>query len=108
MVWIFLQGHGAARPGSAAGAASCRRSALYRRTRIRNTPNRCASRDASALRAFCGRDQLQKFLRIIQPLFEFRAQRLCRNLCRHADFAGIRSRRRQLSQCTRGADGGPR
>ena len=90
--FFFLQGHDAARPGSAARDRDCTATAaLYRRAGIRNAAHRdAASGDAAALRAFRGRNQLQKFLRIIKPLLEFRAQRLGRNLGRNADLAGRR------------------
>ena len=63
---------------------------LHRRAGIRNAADRSAAGDAAALRAFRGCDQLQKFLRIVKPLLEFRAQRLGRNLGCNADLAGRR------------------
>ena len=73
-------------PPPVTGTAPC-----HRRAGIRNAADGSAAGDtAAALRAFRGRDQLQKFLRIIQPLLEFRAQRLGRNLGCNADLAGRR------------------
>ena len=63
---------------------------------IRDASNRRATDRPARARTFrCG-DQLQKFLRIIQPFFEFRSQSLRRNLCRHAYVRRARIRRHKL------------
>ena len=71
--FFFLQGHDAARPGSATCGWNC---TFNRRAGIRNAAHRSAPGDSPALRTFRSRNQLQKFLRIVKPLLEFRAQRL--------------------------------
>ncbi len=48
------------------------------------------------VRAFGSRDQLQQFLRIIQPLLEFRSESLGRDLRRDADIPGQRIGRYEL------------
>ncbi len=55
---------------------------------IRNAADRSAPRHATALGTLRSRNQLQKFLRIVKPLLEFRAQGLGCNLGCDADLAG--------------------
>ena len=78
---FFLQRHDSARPGS---SAFCH-SRTHRH--IGNAANRSAARYAtSGLSPFCGRDELQQFLRIVEPFFEFWSQGL-RQSSRNADLA---------------------
>ena len=44
---------------------------------------------AATFRAFCRRDQLQQFLRIVQPLLELWPQCLRRDLRRDADISPV-------------------
>ena len=82
-----MQGHNPTRPGTNAGSGwSTARSGT---THVGYAANRRASRRA-ALGAFSCGDQLQQFLRIVEPLLEFGTQRLCRDLSRHAHLAGRR------------------
>ena len=56
----------------------------------RNHGNPASRRSTARIRPFGSGDQLQQFLRIIQPLLELRSQRLRRNLRRDADITGQR------------------
>ncbi len=88
--FFFLQGHDAARPGAAAGCSRSTSATGPRTFGTLPTGTLPGASPGSALRAFGGRDQLQQFLRIIEPLLEFRAQGLGRDLGRNADLAGGR------------------
>ena len=94
--FLFLQRHRSTGPGASARAGSG--SAAVRDRNIRNRAQRRSARFPGTTRACSLRrsDQLQHFLRVVQPLFEFRAERLCRQLCRHGNFSGRRISRDKL------------
>ena len=82
-----------ARAASSSAAASATTASMNRVRCIaegHHGNSRSAGCSASRVRAFRGCDQLQQFLRIVQPLLEFGAERLCRDLRRNAHIAGQR------------------
>ena len=79
---FFLKRHHPARPGSLANGGNSIAAARCSRRYIRDTANRYAAPSTAAARAFGRGNELQQFLRIVQPLLEFGAQRLGSNLRR--------------------------
>ena len=101
--FLFLQRNDATRPCSAGASSAGTRSACARANaagngNVGNAAQRRAAGCSGTARAcsLSGGDQLQKFLWIVEPLLEFRAEGLGRELRRHRKFAGGRIGRDKL------------
>src|SRR5579863_2567911 len=62
-------------------------------TRPLGTGGACTTGSATAFCSLSGCDELQQLVWVVQPVLEFGAERLGRELCSHGDFSrrGIRS-----------------
>src|SRR5229473_370498 len=87
--FLFLQGNDAAGPTSARGSAGARGHAAGNGDAWNAAEGRAAGSARTAVaRSLSGGDQLQKFLRVIEPLLEFGAEGLGGELGGNGIFAG--------------------